>query len=82
MKIYIVESEIISQRMYMHFPNALGVISGGRELFRHCVMIVPGQTVLISYTSVAALLTACMQSCPGGNAAGACAVGAVKNNSL
>ena len=74
MEIHMVESEIIPERVDVHFSDALRIVSGFGKLTGHGVFVVPGQAVLVAYASVVALLHAGVQGGPRRDAAGACAV--------
>lgn len=52
MKLYAVKSQVIAERVDMHFSDALGIIAGSCQFFGQGVLIVPGDSVLISHPSV------------------------------
>ena len=80
MEFYIMESQVIAQRVYVHFAYALGIITCFRQFSRKGVFVLPGDPVLIAGPAVMLLGHACMQRGTGGNAAGTGAVSPVKRN--
>ena len=72
------KAQIISKRVYVHFPYTLGIISCFGEFSRQSVRVIPGNIVFIAHTAMVGLLHSGMQSGPGGDAAGAGAVSTVK----
>src|SRR5699024_404914 len=82
MEVHVIKTEIISQRMHMHLSDALSVISSFCQFSCHRMFIIPRNVVLVSHTTVVALLHSGVQGGSGGDTAGTCAVCMVKYDSL
>lgn len=79
-KLNIVETQIIPQWVYMHFPHTLAVVSCFGKFACHSVWIIPDNAILIAGSLVMFLGQTGVKSGSGGNAAWAGAVGIVKRN--
>ena len=77
---HVVKAEIIAEWVDVHLSDALCVVSRPGKLFRHGVVIVPRNVVLVPDPAVMALLPAGMERCAGSDTAGACAVSGIKDN--
>ena len=79
-ELYILISQVISQRMHMHLSHAVGLVSAFRKFARQSMLILPGDSVLIPYSSMVILRHPCMERRPRRNAARAGAVCVVEEN--
>ena len=82
MQLHIVKAQIVSERVHMHFPHALGVISRFRQFSRQGMRIIPAHAVRIAYPFMGFLAHAGVQCRSGRNTGRTGGVGVLKPHSL
>ena len=82
MQLHIVKAQIVSERVHMHFPHALGIISSLRKLSRQGMRIIPAHAVRIAHPFMGFLAHAGVQRRSGWNAGRTGGIGVFKPHSL
>ena len=67
MQPYIMETQVVAQRMNMHFADTLGIVPGLAQLPSQCVGIIPRHKILIPDAAGVLLRHAGIQRSPRGN---------------
>ena len=81
-QLHIVKTQIVSERVHVHFPHALGIISSLCKLSRQGMRIIPAHAVRIAHPFMGFLAHAGVQRRSGWNAGRTGGIGVFKPHSL